>query len=621
MKKIILLLIFSTLFLSAFSDDIKDYKSFATGKVLFLEKDYEEAKIQFEFLVRNYPSSLVLRNRYAYYYIGMNYYYLGDYEKALFYLDQAIYIPNEFKKGGYFATKKSHFFEYERNYYLAQIYFKLNDKEEGIKHLKFLIKDYYSHSLDEYESKALRELGLEDQYYEVLYKVKYENDLSLMKSLNKEDIRMLADYFLSKGLFDSATVAYQLLLEEKQDRDLQVKLLETLTRNKKYDEVINYATVYLDNEVWGDYYYYRANALRRRGQIDFAISDFRRVENGKFVNLSKYETGRLYYIKKSYNTAIAVLKPLTDRRSHTLLLDTYLALDKNIEFSELAIEYIEKYPYSDEAAYYRFLLYKLSNNENYLTWIKKYNFNTYYYEMALAINSTTFQLEEYPLSEGEYKYKEKIDYLDTLSKLGDSEILKMNFENLNLPEEDKAFEGYIISKVYESGDFYHQAIKNSKNYARYFSEYTNFIENLYPRYYRSTVEAASMKYGVEADLIYAVILKESMFSDDIVSKAGAYGLMQMILPTAKDMKKDVTPEQLMTPAINIDLGTRYLSILLKKYKGDIAKVAAAYNGGMGNVDKWSLGGELIIEDIPFPETKAYTKDVISNYYKYKRLYN
>lgn len=621
MKKIILLLIFSTLFLSTFSDDINDYKSFAKGKSLFIEEDYEEAKIHFEFLVRNYPSSLLLKNRYAYYYIGMNYYYLGNYKKALFYLDQAIYLPNEFKKGGYFATKRSSFFEYERNYYLAQIYFKLNDREEGIKHLKFLIKDYYSYSLDEYESKALRELGLEDKYYEVLYKVKYENDLSLMNTLNKEDIRMLGDYFLSKGLFDSATVAYQLLLEEGQDRDLQVKLLKTLTRNKKYDEVINYATGYLDNEVWGDYYYYRANALRRRGQIDFAISDFRRVENGNFVNSSKYETARLYYIKKSYNTAITILKPLTDKRSHTLLLDTYLALDKTLEFSNLAIEYIEKYPYSDEAAYYRFLLYKLSNNENYLTWIKKYNFNTYYYEMALAINSTTFLLEEYPLSKSEYKYKEKIDYLDTLSKLGDSEILKMNFENLNLPVEDKAFEGYIISKVYENGSFYHQAIKNSKNYARYFSEYANFIENLYPRYYKNIVEAAALKYGVEAELIYAVILKESMFSDDIVSKAGAYGLMQMILPTAKDMNKDITPEQLMIPAINIDLGTRYLSILLKRYNGNIPKVAAAYNGGMGNVDKWTLGGDLIIEDIPFPETKAYTKDVLSNYYKYKRLYN
>ena len=622
LRKILLILLFSTILSVTFTEDVEDYRSFARGKDLFTEGNYGEAKTEFEFLLRNYPNSLLFINKYANYYIGMNYYKLKDYNKARYYLEQAVYLPNEFKdKTGYFRVKRNHFFEYERNYYLAQIYFHLGEEEEGIKHLKFLIKDYYSHNLSGYESKALKELVPYEPYYETLYKVKYENNISLLPSLSEEDLLMVGDFFVSKGLFDNAVNAYTLVLKESDSQKTRLKLLEALTRGKRYEDTVRIATEYLREEDDSYYYYYRGNAYRRRGMTDFALNDLKRVTAGSFFKRARYDTARLYYLNKDYTKAIEVLKSSSDDRSHTLLLNSYLALDMTEEFTASAVKYIKKYPYTDEAAYYRFLLYRISKNENYLRWIKKYNMNTYYYEVALSINNTAYELEKFPLDMKLKKYKNTITKLEKLSRLGDSELLKMNFENLNLPEDDKAFEGYLISMIYEEGYFYNQAIKNSRKYSKSLSRYSNLIDILYPRYYSSLVEKAANKYNVDSSLIYAVIMKESLFSDDIISRSGAYGLMQIILPTARDMKRDATPEELMVPSINIDLGTRYLKILLDRYSGDVTKTIAAYNGGMGNVDRWSKGEALDIEAIPFPETKDYTKSVLSNYYKYKRLYD
>lgn len=622
LRKILLILLFSAVFSVTFTEDVEDYRSFARGRDLFTEGNYGDAKTEFEFLLRNFPNSLLFVNKYANYYIGMNYYKLKDYNKARYYLEQAVYLPNEFKdKTGYFRVKRNHFFEYERNYYLAQIYLHLGEEEEGLKHLKFLIKDYYSHNLSGYESKALRQLALYEPYYETLYKIKYENNISLLPTLTEEDLLMVGDFFVSKGLFDNAVNAYTLILEESESQDIRLKLLEALTRGKRYEAAVRIATEYLREGANSDYYYYRGSAYRRRGMVDYALNDLKRVKGGSFFNRAKYDTARLYYLKEDYTMAIGMLKGAADARSHTLLLNSYLALDMTEEFTASAVVYIKKYPYTDEAAYYRFLLYRISKNENYLRWIKKYNMNTYYYEVALSINNTAYELKKFPLDMKLKKYKGIITKLEKLSRLGDSELLKMNFENLNLPEDDKAFEGYLISMIYEEGYFYNQAIKNSRKYSRYISQYSNLIDILYPRYYSSLVEEAARKHNVESSLIYAVIMKESLFSDDIISRSGAYGLMQIILPTAKDMKTDVTPEELMVPGINIDLGTRYLKILLDRYRGDVTKTIAAYNGGMGNVDRWSLGRDLDIETIPFPETKEYTKDVLSNYYKYKRLYD
>lgn len=102
--------------------------------------------------------------------------------------------------------------------------------------------------------------------------------------------------------------------------------------------------------------------------------------------------------------------------------------------------------------------------------------------------------------------------------------------------------------------------------------------------FAATVNNASQKYGVDASLIHAVIQTESSYRPDAVSSAGAKGLMQLMDGTAKGL--GVTDS--FDPTQNIEGGTRYLSMLLKKYNGQEQVALAAYNAGPGRVDRTGI---------------------------------
>ena len=113
-------------------------------------------------------------------------------------------------------------------------------------------------------------------------------------------------------------------------------------------------------------------------------------------------------------------------------------------------------------------------------------------------------------------------------------------------------------------------------------------------------------HGVDPLLVQAVIRVESRFDPYALSKSGAMGLMQINQVTAKHLGL----ENPFDIGENIESGTRYLQMLLKRYYWDIHRTLAAYNAGPATVERY--GGIP-----PYPETRRYVWKVIEEYRKLK----
>jgi soluble lytic murein transglycosylase-like protein len=97
----------------------------------------------------------------------------------------------------------------------------------------------------------------------------------------------------------------------------------------------------------------------------------------------------------------------------------------------------------------------------------------------------------------------------------------------------------------------------------------------------NVINEASEKYKVNSDLIRSVIRAESNFNPDATSSKGAMGLMQLMPETAKDLGV----ERPYDISENVMGGTNYLKTLLDRYEGNIDLALAAYNWGMGNLER------------------------------------
>ncbi len=144
-----------------------------------------------------------------------------------------------------------------------------------------------------------------------------------------------------------------------------------------------------------------------------------------------------------------------------------------------------------------------------------------------------------------------------------------------------------------------------------------------PLRHEDIIRQQAAEKGVPADLIAAVIYEESKFEDQ-TSSAGARGLMQITPDTADTIEnlsggETFVYEDLADPELNIRYGTFYLAYLLDKYDGDVVATLAAYNAGEGNADAWG-GAGMKIDDIEFPETYDYVRDVLERRDQYRKKY-
>ena len=159
---------------------------------------------------------------------------------------------------------------------------------------------------------------------------------------------------------------------------------------------------------------------------------------------------------------------------------------------------------------------------------------------------------------------------------------------------------------------------------------TRFWQMLFPLPWKDDVFRDAESHNLDPYDVAALIRQESEFNPNAKSRANAYGLMQLLPSTGRLMGKQqgiavTRPSMLFNPALNIQLGTKYLRAQLDTWAGDWYRTLAAYNAGPGRVRQWTGGANLhepleFVENIPFDETREYVQAVLRNADMYKELY-
>ena len=154
------------------------------------------------------------------------------------------------------------------------------------------------------------------------------------------------------------------------------------------------------------------------------------------------------------------------------------------------------------------------------------------------------------------------------------------------------------------------------------------VSFLYPLRYEEEIRQSAEDYQLDPYLVMAMVKTESNFN--LRAHSGvARGLMQLTDSTAQwiaeKMGIEFQPEDVETPALNIQMGCYYLRYLLDYYNNEDLALAA-YNAGMGNVTSW-LSDERYsknqkeLSKIPFAETENYVKKIERFYRVYSYLYS
>ncbi|EPN40795.1 lytic transglycosylase domain-containing protein, partial [Pseudomonas syringae] len=189
-------------------------------------------------------------------------------------------------------------------------------------------------------------------------------------------------------------------------------------------------------------------------------------------------------------------------------------------------------------------------------------------------------------------------------------------------------EWYHVSRLFNRDEMVAQA-KLAYDLKWYFpairtisqAQYWDDLDIRFPMAHRDTLVREAKVRGLHSSWVFAITRQESAFMDDARSGVGASGLMQLMPATAKETARKFSiplssPQQVLDPDTNIQLGAAYLSSVHAQFNGNRVLASAAYNAGPGRVRQWLKGAnhlafDVWVESIPFDETRQYVQNVLS----------
>lgn len=153
---------------------------------------------------------------------------------------------------------------------------------------------------------------------------------------------------------------------------------------------------------------------------------------------------------------------------------------------------------------------------------------------------------------------------------------------------------------------------------------------LFPLLHPEELRRNAVLFGLDVNLVAALIRQESAWNAAAKSRVGALGLMQVMPATGREIARSLgvsgwKPERLLDPGTNLRFGSYYLSLALRRYDGDHTRALASYNAGAGRIGNWATGPaatdpELFVERITIQETRDYVRIIQRNIAMYRTLY-
>ena len=380
----------------------------------------------------------------------------------------------------------------------------------------------------------------------------------------------------------------------------------------------------------------------QQARYDSAIVCFKKLSNSRFGNnqkrqWAKFRIGLIYFKQEKWKEAEkafidAAKDPFlwSGSGSRMFLADTYMKMGKDSLAREAYLDCIRDFPlgYYAHRSRIKLVEYKLMEASEV----------PYAHGIPMSPDSTLAwvrSVQKNDKKDASYS-SENYERIKNLFQYGFSEEAFTLYEDLRKKNAKR------LDFLYEYGKLFYEMGETAAGYrlARQFQAQIDrrklmeppldVLHYLFPVPYKDQVKYHS---GTRIDpfFVYSVMRQESIFNFQIVSRAGACGLLQIMPATGRMLAKqeglaNFDPSQLYNAYLNIRLGIRYLVDLKAEYKDDYMYVLGNYNAGPKPTRRWQAAGaglpwDIRAEDISYWETRDYVKRVMGNYWIYQEIYD
>jgi soluble lytic murein transglycosylase len=448
---------------------------------------------------------------------------------------------------------------------------------------------------------------------------------------------------------DESIKQFKFLLDSVEARPLWMQSILRLYRNnagryekeiRKMDATLQDANQFSKenaNNLWVKGFEYE-----QKEQYDSAIVCYKTLSHKRFKNnikrqWAKFRIGFVYFKQEKWNEAIPALIDATKEPflwsgsgARMFLGDAYMKVGKDSLAREAYLDCIRDFPLAYYAHRSRMKLveYKLMAEkdvpyahgvrmapEQTLAWVRA--------SQKVGKPDTTYNQERYNRIRTLFQY----GFSEQAFALYD-EARKKNAKRLDFLYEY----GKLFYEMGETAAGYRLArqFQNNIDRRRLMAPPIDVLHYLFPVPYMDQVKFHSGD-RIDPFFVYSVMRQESIFNFEIMSPAGACGLLQIMPATGKMLAEKENlptfePRQLFNAYMNIRLGIRYLVDLKAEYNDDYMYVLGNYNAGPKPTKRWQAAGEgkswdVRAEDISYWETRDYVKRVMGNYWIYQEIYD